>query len=201
MSAPEPRHAPDRGDLERLALDARRGDARAHEAWYAAEFPRVWRLALGILADPGEAEEVAQEAMLHLSDKLELWDPGRPYAAWSSKVVVNRCRDHLRRRGARRDAEERAPELPERLPHPEDAAAAGEVREILTNCLADLAPREREVFCMRDLEGHSTRETARVLDVTESTVRSLLTLARKRLRRLLATRAPGLAAEFEGGSA
>ena len=58
--------------------------------------------------------------------------------------------------------------------------------------LRSLSPRERETFVLRDLEGLATPEVARILDIGESSVRSLLSLARRRLRQLYGERiAPG----------
>ena len=82
--------------------------------------------------------------------------------------------------------------LPARLPDPLSAAQQSEVRDILMAALTELTPREREVFVLRDLEGNTTAESAVALGVGESTVRSLLTLARRRLRALLGERVPEL---------
>lgn len=167
-----------------------RGEAAALDAWYRREHPQVFRLCFGFLADATEADDLAQDAMLHLHDRLERWNPQRPYGAWRNTVVVNLCRDRLRRLDARRRAEGKAAEnvLPRELPRPEQEAERSEVQAILAESLTALSPREREAFVLRDLEGLSTKETAAALEVTDATVRSLLTLARRRLRGLLGPR-------------
>lgn len=189
--------------LAALVLQARSGDANALGQWYEHEFKSVWRLALGVLTNSTEAEDVAQETMLHLKSKLAAWDPSRPYAAWRNQIVINRCRDRLRKIKARQSAEIRAAGTlePGQLPDPADQAQASETREILQSCLAALSPREREVFVLRDLEERDTREVALTLKVTESTVRSLSTYARRRMRAVLEQRFPNLALGFEGGPA
>jgi len=166
------------------------GDADAFDAWFRAEHPRVHRLCVGFLADGAEADDVAQDAMIHIHDKLGAWDRGRPYDGWRNTLVLNLCRDRQRRRAARARAEEAAEWLPARLPQPDDEAARGEVRAIIVGALGALTEREREAFVLRDLEGRPTDEVAAVLGVRESSVRSLLTLARRRLRDLLAERLP-----------
>ncbi len=169
-------------------------DERVLDGWYRAEHPVVYRLCLGFLADSTEADDLAQDAMLLLLDKLETYDPERPYDVWRTSVVLNLCRDRLRRRSSRRRAEgvvhERAP-----LPTPEDEAHKGEVRALLVDCLEELTPREREVFVLRDLEELPTERVAELLDIGASSVRSLLALARRRLRSLLG---PRLAEEPRG---
>ena len=77
------------------------------------------------------------------------------------------------------------------MPAPDDAAHAAEVRAALTAALSGLTPREREAFVLVDLSGMPAAQAALTMDVAEATVRSLLTLARRRLRTLLAAHVPG----------
>jgi RNA polymerase sigma-70 factor (ECF subfamily) len=173
------------------------GEPEAVDEWFRAEHPEVYRLCAGFLADATEAEDLAQDAMLKLLDNLSAWDRRRGWRAWRNTLVLNLCRDRLRRIVARRGAELRSGDarhamLPARLPDPLSAAQQSEVRDILMAALTELTPREREVFVLRDLEGNTTAESAVALGVGESTVRSLLTLARRRLRALLGERVPEL---------
>lgn len=174
------------------------GSAEAVDRWFRGEHPQVYRLCLGFLANEAEAEDAAQDAMLQLLDHLSAWDRSRPWRGWRNAVVLNLCRDRARRADARRRAHERAlqePEATERgiLPDPGDELSRAEVLDVLRATLEALSPREREAFVLRDLEGHSTEETAALLGVADSSVRSLLALARRRLRGLLGARLPGLA--------
>ena len=190
-------------DAVRLAVAAvLAGDPAAIDRWFRAEHPQVYRLCLGLVADAAEAEDVAQDAMLQLLDHLGAWDRSRPYRGWRNAVVLNLCRDRLRRLDARRRAHERAAEAFEQtgrglLPDPGDEAARSEVQDLLRETLAGLSPREREAFVLHDLEGHSTDEAAALLGVGASSVRSLLALARRRLRGLLSDRLPGVAGGAE----
>jgi len=174
------------------------GNAEAVDRWFRGEHPQVYRLCLGFLADEAEAEDAAQDAMLQLLDRLAAWDRSRPWRGWRNAVVLNLCRDRLRRADARERAHQRA--LSERegsergvLPDPGDVLERAEVQQVLRATLDALTPREREAFVLRDLEGHSTEEAAALLGIGESSVRSLLVLARRRLRSLLGERLPGLA--------
>ena len=186
-----PTSATDAGIVaQRAALLA--GDPTAIDAWYRAEHPQVWRLCLGVLADAAEAEDLAQDAMLHLLDHLDRWDPRRSWHAWRNTVVVNLCRDRMRRRSTRSTHESAAAAVlqPGPLPSPADAAHASELRVALLAALAALTPREREAFVLVDLQGAPAAQAAEVMDIAEGTVRSLLTLARRRLRGLLASHMP-----------
>jgi RNA polymerase sigma-70 factor (ECF subfamily) len=178
--------SPDR-ELLRAVLA---GAPEAVDAWFRAEHPQVYRLCFGFLAHAADAEDVAQESMLHLLERLVDWDSTRSYRAWRTTLVLNRCRDRLRRMEARRTAEEGAAQgrAEPLLPDPLDAAQAAEVEAVLALGLCALPPREREAFVLRDLEGLDTADVARTLAITESSVRSLVTLARRRLREALGRR-------------
>ena len=171
---------------------AGKGDPEAVDAWFRAEHPGVYRLCLGFLADPSLAEEIAQDAMLHLLDRLKSYDRKRAFGSWRDTVVLNLCRDRLRRDEARSRAHREWGEMvpqgaSERSldPPPHEVLEAKESHALLMESLKALSPREREVFCLRDLEERSTSQVAEILSVGESTVRSLLTLARRRLRQVL----------------
>jgi len=166
------------------------GAPEAIDAWFRAEHPAVFRLCFGFLAHRADAEDVAQEAMLQLLDRLGSWDTTRSYRAWRTTLVLNRCRDRVRRRGVRREAEEGAAAgRPESIrSDPAETVELAEAEELLALGLRSLPPREREAFVLRDLDGLDTAEVARALEITESSVRSLVTLARRRLRELLGAR-------------
>lgn len=169
-----------------LAVAAR--EPRAIERWYRLEHPRVWRRCLGLVGSRADADDLAQDAMLRLHDELPRRAPDVPYAAWSARVVVNLCRDRWRRSAARTRAEDAArlarPEA--LLPDPSETLSQSELQERVTAVLARLPDREREAFVLRELEQLTTEQVALAMQVEESTVRSLTTLARRRMRELLA---------------
>ncbi|MHC5064786.1 MAG: RNA polymerase sigma factor [Planctomycetota bacterium] len=186
-------------EKERIAA-AQAGDPEALDGWFREHHPSVYRLCLGFLADAVAAEDLCQDAMLHLLDRLQHWDPARSFSAWRNSIVLNLCRDRLRKLKRRERAELGAAplHLPNPSPAPEDGLARREAQEVLQVALRSLPPREREAFVLRDLEGSATAEVALAMQVSESTVRSLTTLARRRLRGLLAE---SLGQDPEGGTA
>lgn len=178
-----------------ILQQAARRQPEAQDAWFRADYPCVYRLCLGFLANAAAAEELAQDAMIHLLDRLDRWNPTLPYQAWRTTVVLNLCRDHLRRQDARNRAEDLLQIQPVRqpLPDPQDLAAGRELQMVVTHALAQLPPREREAFVLHDLEHRPTSEVAAVMDITPGSVRSLLTLGRRRLRGILG---PALAMDY-----
>lgn len=191
-----PLSPPDR-DHDRLVARVAAGDPQAQDAFCRLHWPAVYRVCFGVLVDRAEAEDVAQEALVHLIDRAGEFEAGRRFDAWRNAVVVNLCRDRLRRSRTRRRAEDaaRARALPALLPDPHAEAERAEVQEILASSLAALTEREREVFVLRELEGQDGNDVAAALGITAGTVRSLACLARQRLKRLLGARLP----EYAGG--
>lgn len=134
--------------------------------------------------------------MLHLIDKINKWDPGRSYPAWRNTVVLNLCRDRMRSQARQNAHEEKVARMQSEigeealLEQPSKSASAKELRDWLERSLALLAPREREAFVLIDLEGFTAGEAAEQLGLSPSTLRASLTLARRKLRTLLAPYKP-----------
>ncbi|MCA8954239.1 MAG: sigma-70 family RNA polymerase sigma factor, partial [Planctomycetes bacterium] len=172
-----------------LLRGAANGDATAVDTFCRAQHPEVYRLCLGFLACAAEAEDAAQEAILRLLDRLSQCDPTRPFTTWRNRVVLNLCRDRLRRAARRRVAESRSAEQRAGSGAASDAGFdaldRAELQQLLTRALRILPQREREAVVLRDLEGNDVDDVASAMGISPSTVRSLTTLARRRLRELL----------------
>lgn len=131
----------------------------------------LYRAALTILGDPQEAEDAVQDAFVRFLERApdDLEKPG----AWLMRVLVNGCRSRLRL------AWRRVGPLPDDLPVP-----GPEEREELEE-LFSLPPLDRAVIHLYYYEGWSTGEIAQMLGQRPGTVRSRLSRAREKLRRLL----------------
>lgn len=132
---------------------------------------RLYRAALAILGDPQEAEDAVQDAFVRFLEKApeQLDSP----AAWLTRVLVNGCKSRLRL------AWRRVGPLPETLPAP-DPQEREELEELYS-----LPPEDRAVIHLYYCEGYSTDEIARILGQRPGTVRSRMSRARGKLRKLL----------------
>ena len=141
------------------------------EAFVTQQENRLYRAALAILGDPHESEDAVQDAFLRFLERApsDLENPG----AWLTRVLVNGCKSRLRL------AWRRVGPLPETLPAP-----GPEEREELEE-LFSLPPEDRAVIHLHYYEGYSTDEIARMLSQRPGTVRSRLSRAREKLRKLL----------------
>ena len=132
---------------------------------------RLYRAALAILGEPQEAEDAVQDAFVKYLERAPK-DVENP-AAWLMRVLVNGCKSRLRLQWRQ------VTQLPDGL-----SAPSPEEREELEE-LWQLPTEERAAIHLFYYEGYSTREIAAMTGVAEGTVRSRLSRARERLRKLL----------------
>jgi len=158
-------------DSRRVLAEARRGSAEAVERLVGLCWPDAHRIAYLILRDREEAEDVAQEVMLSLVDRLGELDPGRRPEPWVKKVAANRAIDHVRRR---RPAEE----LGAARPAPDVARSDGPV----VAALATLEPEDRALIVLRHLLGYRSGEIGKQMGISAGAVRKRLKRAMDRLR-------------------
>lgn len=140
----------------------------------AAYETTLYRTALAILGDAHEAEDAVQDAFLRYWERAPDFPDAARERAWLLTVTVNGCKSRLRAPWRRRTAP-----LLDTYP-----AAAAEEREVVEAVQA-LPPKDRAVVHLYYYEGYQTAEIAAMTGQREGTVRSHLSRARDKLRRLL----------------
>lgn len=173
---------------------AQAGDRDALEEIVAAHESRVLHVSWKMLFDPDDARDAAQEVFMRLVKYLPSLDREQSLAGWFYRTTVNVCLDMERRR--RRwawlpfhedDETEGRFALAASLPLEERIALSEEVERAVLG-LKQLPARERAVLVLRDVEGLETREVARILGSSETTVRSQASRARVHLKRIMEQR-------------
>ena len=162
------------------------GRAEALEALYDRYAGVCYGLALRILGDRQDAEEVVQDTFVSLWRRAGTYDPrqGRPYS-WLFKITRNRAIDELRRKGSSRKPPQVLQVQPEVTRGPdsvEEAAGASELRATVVGALEELPPDQREVLEMAYMEGLSQREISEHTGIPLGTVKTRTRLALKKLR-------------------
>jgi RNA polymerase sigma-70 factor (ECF subfamily) len=184
MDEPPGRLAPE----ARLLSLAKTGDLDAFEQIVALHERRVFALALRLTGSVEDAKDATQETFIRLHRKIGQIDSGRSVGPWLYTVTVNTCRDIGRERQRSRlvpmeDWVSSAPAAPGGTP--EGLYSDREREQQLRTVLGRLPEKERAALLLREMEGLSTREVARILSSSEATVRSQVCNARLKLRRLL----------------
>jgi RNA polymerase sigma-70 factor (ECF subfamily) len=154
---------------------------------------RALRIAYGYLRDAGETEEAVQDAFLKVFLHMTSYSEARPFEVWFTRILINGCLDRQKARGRRlrwmlplteSDGARRL-ETVSAAPSPEARLLSKAKAGALGEALAELPPRQRQVFVLRHLSGQSPADVSEALGLTEATVRVHLFRALRRLRELL----------------
>jgi RNA polymerase sigma-70 factor, ECF subfamily len=145
-----------------------------------ADCPKLaYRVALGVLHDTAEAEDVAQEAMLRAYRNFHRLRERDRFRAWLVRVAFRLALDRIRAKG-RRERHERAAMEERREASVENVIASRESEGQIARALDDLPEKLRIVMVLAAIEGYNTREVATLAGLPEGTVKSRLFLARKK---------------------
>ena len=173
---------------------ARRCDPEAFKELMTKYGSRVFRIAIKITRNREDAEEVSQDAFARAFLHLDTFRGDSRFYTWLVRIAINQSLMKLRRgRGRDFDFEGRAtaedsPEwadVTDDTPTPEQRYAQEEIHRLLASAISDLPMSSREVLHLRDVEEHSTEETARMLGLSITAVKSRTRRGRHRLRRAL----------------
>lgn len=184
----------DRGEERRLLASARSGDRRALRALLDRLAGPVYRFGRGFCGDSPDAEDVAQVVLSALARKLKDFRGESSLSTWAYIVARNACirqrRAAVRDRGRIEslDGGGRAAALAIADPaaDPTRHAERRELRRLLQQAIAALPPIQRETLVLRDVEGLSAPEVARILGIQERAVKSRLHRARLAVREAIA---------------
>lgn len=155
----------------------------------------IYRLALKILNDPQDAEDVLQETFLKAYRALPQFEGRSSLSTWLHRIAVNEALMLVRRRNPNVVSVDQEVETAEGELEPvqvidwcclpENELLSGEARQMLDAAVAGLPLTLRVVFVLRDIQGLSIKETAEALDLSETAVKTRLMRARLRLRETL----------------
>ena len=166
------------------------GDVNAFEGLVTAYEKNAYNLALRMLGDPQDAEDVTQEACLKAYQSLSSFRLDSRFSVWLYRIVSNLCLDQLRRRQRRPEqsltvendeGEEAQQDVPDENFSPEALLERKLTREAVRRGLDALPDEQRQILLLRELEGMSYEEIGQALSLEPGTVKSRIFRARKRL--------------------
>jgi RNA polymerase sigma-70 factor (ECF subfamily) len=139
---------------------------------------RLFNVALRMLGDAQDAEDVTQTVFLNAFRKLDTYDPSYRFFSWVYRMTVNEALNTLKRRRRTVTLEDR---LAIRAPGAE-ADSETEAEDRVGRALMGLKPDDRTVVVLKHFVSFSYEEIADVLEIPVQTVKSRLFTARERLR-------------------
>lgn len=189
-----------------LARDAAGGDERAFDRIMRRYNQRLFRLAVSLVGEASEAEDILQESYVRAFYRLRTYTGQGGLGAWLASIVRNEAIDRLRARRSRsrhiafendllgtsdRPGISATAPADELRSSPEVAAERDDMKRILERAIAGLPVQFRTVFMLREVEGLSVEETAAYLGIPAATVKTRDHRARALLRTHLSEQMDG----------
>jgi RNA polymerase sigma-70 factor (ECF subfamily) len=182
-----------------LVQRAKKGDLQAFETLATRHERRVYGLAMRMLRQEQDAEDITQQTFLSAIEGLSNFREEASFATWLLRIATYAVLKVIRkRRGLETvslDENTSAVDGEDSIPHPEYIAdwretpeklvERNETRQLIEDALSKLDEKHRLVFLLRDVEGMSVQETANALGLSESNVKVRLLRARLQLRERL----------------
>ena len=188
-----------RSEDDELIRAAQKGDRSAFDSLVRRYDRSVLRLALHMLGNEQDAQDVHQDAFIKAYRHLSNFRFECSFYTWLYRIVTNLCLDQLRRRKSRREdpstVDDGAGESIDLLANLTDGrASANPARELerkgmseaIQSALEELTPRERTVFELKHYQGLKLRTIGEMLSTTEETAKNTLFRATRKLRARLA---------------
>jgi RNA polymerase sigma-70 factor (ECF subfamily) len=184
------------------------GDQAAWDQVVRQHWRKVFNLAYKFVGRHDEAEDLTQDIFFKIFKALHTFDRRANFQTWLISISRNLCIDHYRSVRKERetmardiDASELSPVSRERGPHSQ--LEQTDLRQLIRQALAELAPSLRQAVVLRDLQEYSYQEIADELGLPEGTVKSRINRGRlelaRQLRRLQ-SRGPARKPASRGGS-
>jgi RNA polymerase sigma-70 factor (ECF subfamily) len=161
-----------------------RGSSASNQAMVEAYGNLVLSVALNVLGNRQDAEDVCQETFLQTFRRLDSYDRERSFKTWLLTIAYRRSLDMLRKRRRFTEFSARARFEPAAAgrggdPQPADPAP------LPSKLLESLSPRERTALCLWANEGYTAKDISEVLACSASTARVYLFNARRKIKALL----------------
>jgi RNA polymerase sigma-70 factor (ECF subfamily) len=167
-----------------LVHATKNGDVGAFEQLVKRYDRKFFRIAQSVTRNKEDSQDAVQETFLKAFQKLAEFREDSKFSTWLIRITLNQSLMKVRKQRTRRevsldeefqaDGDALPLDVPDRGPDPEQLCWASEVRDIFLRTLQELRPILRTVFILRDVEGLTIDQTAKVLSVSQSAVKARL---------------------------
>lgn len=164
---------------------ARDGDMSAYEQLVIRYQGQMFRLAVKMLADRGEAEDIVQEVFLGAWRRLTQLNDDAAFVGWLYRMTTNRCLNVLRARRPQADVDPDTTESPRADIRPEHAVQVSSQLEALNDALRVLTAEQRACWLLREVHGLSYEQIGDIVGANTTAVRGRIARARAQLSEVM----------------
>lgn len=179
-----------------LIEQLKQGDESAFKQIVDSSQGLVYNTALGIVQNPEDAEDVAQEVFVQLYESIKSFKGESKLSTWLYRITISKAMDHLRKKKRKKrfafvqslfGANDELVHDPPDFVHPGVKLDSKESAKELFKAIARLPEKQQTAFTLNRIEGLSYQEISEIMNLTVAAVESLLHRSRKNLRSMLET--------------
>ncbi len=163
---------------------SKKGDIKAQFKLYSLYSKAMYNIALRMLNDMMEAEDLLQEAFSEAFDKLHYFRYESSFGAWLKRIVINRSINHLKKKRVELILSEEILKY-ERIEDDNNKEEPEYDMNTILKAISMLSDGYRVVFSLYMLEGYDHQEISEILGITESTSKSQYLRAKRKLQDIL----------------
>lgn len=183
-------------DNDRILLEkAKSGDINAFEKLVEAYQKKIYNICLRMIGNADDAYDLAQEVLIRIYKSINGFKEQSSLSTWVYRITTNVCLDEIRKRKLKRtvsldqdirlDDSEIKREIVSDDPPPDELAEKKEIKKTVASAINLLNEEHRTVIVLRDIQGFSYEEIAKITNCPEGTVKSRINRARQALKIIL----------------
>jgi len=181
----------------KLIQKSKDGDVSAFEELITEYKKIAYNIALRILKNKEDAEDISQEALIKVFRSINQFNMMSSFKTWLYRIVVNTCLDFKRTQKAlvisvdqpiQSGHNEFFVDIQDNRPSPEEIAQSKQTQKVIVDTIDKLEEDFRNVIILRDINGFSYEEISEILSCNIGTVKSRISRGRQRLKEMLETK-------------
>jgi len=185
---------------------AKKGDIAAFELLVEGYQKKAFNIAYRMLGNYDDANDLVQETFIRIFKSIKNFKEQSSFSTWVYRITTNVCLDELRKRKNKNfvsidediklDDSDVKRQIESDAPTPEETLERKEIKKIVGDAIGELSEEHRLVVVLRDIQGFSYEEIARITKCPEGTVKSRINRARQALKEVLKTKRELFAGDY-----
>jgi RNA polymerase sigma-70 factor, ECF subfamily len=177
-------------DEAKLVQQLRTGDETAFRELIGRYGPRIYRVAYGILRNPDDADDIAQEVFAKVYFSIKSFEGRSSLYTWISRIAINECYGYLRKKQPIYESDSADGTLSIRMQNIADRQPRADLavmqRDFINKLLTQVSEDERLLLIWKEVEGFSLAEISEMTGLAENTIKVRLFRSRQKLVRAAA---------------